>query len=156
MLMDYELHTAVNTKITELIIKAQEDGLMLDMIVSQTDKYENSRYEQVTYGLGCSKGFNKEKYYFNAIADETSEYFKLADKYYNEPVSYYENVGTVDKYSMKSNPMEYRIDVDTFSRVIRVHHITYGATNNPIYNIIETINLKPSKFQSKFIEKVGV
>ena len=70
MLMDYELHTAVNTKITELIIKAQEDGLMLDMIVSQTDKYENSRYEQVTYGLGCSKGFNKEKYYLIMIYTE--------------------------------------------------------------------------------------
>lgn len=155
MLMDYELHTAVNAKIMEIINNAHAEGYDLDMIVSQTDKYENSRYEQITYGLGCSKGFNKEKYYFNAIADEKSEYFKLADKYFNEPVSYYENVGTVDKYSLKPLPMSYRLDVDTFNRIIRVFHITYSM-GEPVYNRVETIDLKPSKFQKKIVDMVGV
>ena len=156
MLMDYELHVAVNAKIAELVNKAQEDGITLDMIVSQADKYENTPYETIAYGLGSSKGLNSEKYYFNAIEDEKSPYNKLTETYYNEPVSYYEHIGTVDKSSLKPNPIEYNITVNTFSRVITVYHVTYDSNNSPVYNEIEQVNLKPSKFTKKVIVKAGV
>lgn len=156
MLQDYELFTVVNAKISELVNKAKEEfGVELDMVVSQTDKYENTRDESIVYGLGCSKGLKSEKYYFNAMSDETSEYHALAELYYNEPVSYYEHVGTVDKFSLSSNPIMYNIQVDTFRRHIVVYEVGYGAKNEPIYTKVDTVDLKPSKFQKKIKEVVG-
>ena len=156
MLADYELFTMVNAKIAELVNTAQQElGIEIDMIISNTDKYENTRDESIEIALGCSKGLKSERYYFNAINDEKSEYFQLADKYFNEPVRYYEEVGTVDRFSLGNLPVAFHIQVQTFRRIITIYKVGYGVKNEPIFTKIETIDMKPSKFQKKIKEVVG-
>ena len=156
MLADYELFTMVNAKIAELVNNDKEDfDNELDLVVTQADKYENSEYETVIYGLGSSKGMKSKEYYFNAINDENSDEFKIAEKYYNEPVSYYEHVGNV----MRGGYINYRIQVSPFSRIIKVYKVTYSYSNDPIeknkpnYHLLETVNLGVSKFSKKVLVK---
>lgn len=156
MLADYELFTMVNAKIAELVNNDKEDfDNELDLVVTQADKYENSEYETVVYGLGSSKGMKSKEYYFNAINDENSDEFKIAEKYYNEPVSYYEHVGNV----MRGGYINYRIQVSPFSRIIKVYKVTYSYSNDPIeknkpnYHLLETVNLGVSKFSKKVLVK---
>ena len=48
MLADYELFTMVNAKIAELVNTAQQElGIEIDMIISNTAKYENTRDESI-------------------------------------------------------------------------------------------------------------
>ena len=57
MLADYELFTMVNAKIAELVNTAQQElGIEIDMIISNTDKYENTRDESVEIAIRSSKG----------------------------------------------------------------------------------------------------
>lgn len=150
MLMDFELHTMVNAKISELVLKAKEDfNTDIDMIVSQTSKYADTEYETIEYGLGCSKGLKSEKYYFNAILNENSEYNKLVNKCYHEPVTYYEQLGEIDKSSLVPSPILYKVLVQTFSRVITIYEVGFDSDNKPVYTKLETIDLKPSKFAKK-------
>ena len=156
MFMDYELHTMVNAKIAELVNNDLEHlGNVLDIVVTQTDKYENSEYETIVIGLGSSKGMKSKEYYFNAINDENSDEFKIAEKYCNEPVSYYEHVGNV----MRGGYINYRVQVSPFSRTIKVYEVTYSYPNNPIeknkphYQLLETVDLGASKFSKKVLVK---
>lgn len=150
MLMDYELHTVVNSKIAQLINEAKDNEVAvdLDMILTQTDKYENTEYETIIIGIGFSKGLKTDQYYFNAINDENNENFKLADKCFNEPVTYYEHVG-----NSFYGHITYRIKVDTMSRKITVYEVSYAYKYNqglePHYKVLENIDLKPSKFSKK-------
>lgn len=156
MLMDYELHTQVNAKIAELV---QNDlthlGNIIDLIITQTDKYENTEYEEIIIGLGSSKGMKSKEYYFNAVQDEKSEYFKTADKYYNEPVNYYEHIGNV----MRGGYINYRLQVSPFNRTIRVYQVSYGYSNDPVefnkpsYHLLETVDLGASKLAKKVLVK---
>lgn len=140
MLMDYELYTTVAETITNLIKDTRKEyGINLDMVVVQTDKYENTEHETVTYGLGCSKGLPKSTYYFNAVEDETNEGAKT---YYREPVSYYEHYG--------KRCMMYRIDISTMFRRIRIFEVSYGATDQDvIYRTVDELELGESKFADK-------
>lgn len=154
MLMDFELYQAVNNKINDIVKTYYKlYKINIDMIISQTDKYENSEYESITYALGTSNKLNTEKYYFNALNNENSKYHELAQKFYNEPVWYYENLGTVDKYNSKSNSVVYHIEVETFRKRIKIYQVNYNYNNAPRYTTIEIINLKPSKFAKKVQHK---
>lgn len=153
MLMDFELHQVVTNKINDIVkTYSKLYKINLDMIVSQTDKYENSEYESITYALGTSNRLDTEKYYFNALNNENSKYHELAQKFYNEPVWYYENLGTVDKYSSKSNPIMYHIEVETLRRRIKIYQVTYH-NNKPRYTTLDVIDLKSSKFAKKVQHK---
>jgi hypothetical protein len=156
MLADYELFTMMNAKIAELVNNDKEHlSNDLDLVVIQADKYENSEYETVVYGIGSSKGMKSKEYYFNAINDENSDEFKVAEKYYNEPVSYYEHIGNV----MRGGYINYRIQVSPFSRVIKVYQVTYSYSNDPVeknkphYQLLETVDLGASKFSKKVLVK---
>ena len=154
MLMDFELYQAVNNKINDIVKTYSElYKINIDMVISQTNKYENSEYESITYALGTSNKLNTEKYYFNALNNENSKYHELAQKFYNEPVWYYENLGTVDKYNSKSNPVVYHIEVETFRKRIKIYQVNYNYSNAPRYTTIEIINLKPNKFAKKVQHK---
>ena len=156
MLADYELFTMVNAKITELVNNDKEYlGKELDLVVIQSDKYENSEYETVVYGLGSSKGMKSKEYYFNAINDESSDEFKVAEKYYKEPVSYYEHIGN----TLRGGYIDDRIQVSPFNRIIKVYKVTYSYSNDPIeknkphYQLLETVDLGASKFSKKVLVK---
>ena len=154
MLMDFELYQAVTDKINN-IVKAYYTlyKINLDMVISQTaDKYENSEYEIIMYALGTSNKLGTEKYYFNALNNENSKYHELVQKFYNEPVWYYENLGTVDKYSSKPNPIIYHIEVETFRKRIKIYQVNY-YNNTPRYTTVDVIDLKSSKFAKKVQHK---
>jgi len=96
-----------------------------------------------------------KEYYFNAINDENSDEFKVAEKYYNEPVSYYEHIGNV----MRGGYINYRVAVSPFSRIIRIYAVSYSyssephESNKPHYQLIETVDLGASKFAKKVLVK---
>ena len=140
MLMDYELNVHVNEIIANLVKEAKEEYYTnLDMVVTQNDKYENTQYDNVTIGLGHSKGLPTNLYYFNAVEDDNNEDI---EKYYNEPVSYYEHCG--------KGCMMYRIQVDTMSRIIRIFEVRYGRNDKDvIYHTLNELELGDSKFRKK-------
>lgn len=151
MLMDFELHTKVNEVIQNLVREAKEEfNADLDLLVVQDDKYRNSEYEEIVYGIGRTKGMKKEEYYFNAIKfSEFTREFKIADKYQDEPVSYYEHIGTGF-----AGYISYRISVNTFNRIIKVYEVGYVRENGetvPSYHAINTIDMGKSKFAKKVI-----
>ena len=154
MLLDYELFTVVNAKVSELVTNYFNNyGVELDMITTQTDKYENSRDESITIGIGSSKGIKTKEYYFNVFNDETTNEFKVADKYFNEPVSYYEHIGT----AVGGGYITYHLDIQPLRRIINVYKVVYSYPqqkpdlNEPHFEKIETINLKDSKFMKKVV-----
>lgn len=155
MLADYELFTMVNAKIAELVNNDKEHlSNNLDLVVTQSDKYENTEYETTIIGLGSSKGMKAKEYYFNARNDKNTDEFHVAEKYYNEPVSYYEHIGTIS-----GGYISYRLHVDPFKRIIRIYEVSYGysrephESNSPNYRLIETVDLGASKFSKKVLVK---
>ena len=151
MLMDFELHAKVNEVIQNLVREAKEEfNADLDLLVVQDDKYRNSEYEEIVYGIGRTKGMKKEEYYFNAIRlSEYTREFRIADKYHDEPVNYYERIGTGF-----AGYISYRIEVNTFNRVIKVYEVGYVRENGetvPSYRNIDTIDMGKSKFAKKFL-----
>lgn len=151
MLIDFELHTKVNEVIQNLVREAKEEfNADLDLLVVQDDKYRNTLYENVIYGIGRTKGMKKEEYYFNAtrLSENTRE-FQIADKYYNEPVNYYEHIGTGF-----AGYISYRVSVNTLNRVIEVYEVGYNRENGatvPTYHKINTIDMGKSKLAKKVI-----
>ena len=155
MLMDFELHSVVNAKIAQLVSTSLENGVELDLVVTQTDKYHDTEYETVVIGLGSSKGMKSKEYFFNAIQNEQDNLFKVADKYYDEPVNYYERIGS----SVGGGYISYRLEVQTISRIIKVFEVNYMYSkeqyeiNAPVYTLIDTIALGDSKFSKKVLVK---
>ena len=140
MLMDYELNVHVNELIAELVKQAKEEYYTnLDMFVTQDSKYRNTEYDEITIGLGSSKGLPTNLYYFNAINDDTQR--ENVDMYYDEPVSYYENCG--------KGCMMYRIVVDTMSRHVVVYQVVYEYRYKPQYSKIKVLDFGDSKFRKK-------
>ena len=141
MLMDYELHVTLNEVIATVCKDFHEQyNCGIDMVVMQDDKYRNTEYETITYGLGISSGMKSTSYYFNAINDENNE---IAQKYYGEPVSYYEHCG--------EQCMEYRIEVQPMARVITVFEVGFANKYEPVYHKIQEVKLGKSKFASKVL-----
>lgn len=151
MLMDYELNVKVNEIIADLVETARTDyDVNIDMVVTQDDKYRNTEYETIVIGLGDSKGMKKRDYYFNAVNEDNNE---LVDKYYNEPVSFYENNG--------SCCIMYRLIISPLTRVVNVYQVEYilasvsrhgdvsKGNNEPTYNKIATYDFGKSKFATK-------
>ena len=142
MLMDIELYTKVNETIAELQKEFHEmTNRALDMVVMQDDKYRNTEYETIVYGLGCSAGMKSKNYYFNAVNEDDNA---LAERYYNEPVSFYEHNG--------EHCMQYRIMVDTMSRNITVFKINYVYAIQPDYIKVQEFHLGNSKFKKKVLQ----
>ena len=141
MIMDFELHTALNELIGDLFAQYEDTySCPLDVVVQQADKYEGTVYETITIALGTLKGLKKKKYLFNVLEDD------------NCP----DNVSgraSVDYYLNQSEEavFSYRIEVSPYSRTIKAYEIGYAYKNEPVYTLIKTINLGKSKWLSKRI-----
>lgn len=137
MLMDYELHVHLNELIAELV--ESEKPTNIDMVVTQASKYQNTEYDELTIGLGCSKGLPTDRYYFNVLNGSSTIEFE--EEWYDEPVTYYEQMG--------KRCMLYRLTVDTMSRKVVVYELHYDYKDKPQYHKVKELNLGKSKFKSK-------
>lgn len=143
MQMDMELFSTLNFKIAEL----QRNNPRLDLVVMQDDKYRNTRDESIVIGLGSSDGMKTDEYYFNAVQD--FEDGSLVDRFYNEPVSYYERIGAF------CGAIEYELYVFPLSRKIRIYSIGYSSSNgelHPLSHFEEEVKLPMGKLQKKLQE----
>ena len=140
---DIELFTTLNFKIAEI----QRTTPRLDLVITQDDKYRNTRDESIIIGLASSDGIKTKEYYFNAVRD--FEDGSLVDRYYNEPVYYYEKIGAF------TGAVEYEIIVDTMRRRISIYSIAYsqsGGELKTISHLEETVQLPKGKLQKKLDE----
>lgn len=141
MIMDFELHTALNELISDLYVQHEEIHYCpLDVVVQQADKYEGTIYETITIALGTLKGLKKKKYLFNVLEDDNCPDNVSG----NAPVDYYLDQSEEAVFS-------YRIEVSPYSRTIKAYEIGYAYKNEPVYTLIKTIDLGKSKWLSKRI-----
>ena len=143
MQMDMELFSTLNFKIAEL----QRNNPRLDLVVTQDDKYRNTRDESIIIGLGSSDGMKTDEYYLNAVQD--FEDGSLVDRFYNEPVSYYEKIGSF------CGAIEYELYVFPLSRIIRIYSIGYSYSAGELHavsHLEEEVKLPMGKLQKKLQE----
>ena len=141
MIMDFELHTALNELISDLYVQHEEIHYCpLDVVVQQADKYEGTVYETITIALGTLKGLKKKKYLFNVLEDDNCPDNVSG----NAPVDYYLDQSEEAVFS-------YRIEVSPYSRTIKAYEIGYAYKNEPVYTLMKTIDLGKSKWLSKRI-----
>ena len=141
MIMDFELHTALNELISDLYVQHEEIHYCpLDVVVQQADKYQGTIYETITIALGTLKGLTTKKYLFNVLEDDNCPDNVSG----NAPVDYYLDQSEEAVFS-------YRIEVSPYSRTIKAYEIGYAYKNEPVYTLIKTIDLGKSKWLSKRI-----
>lgn len=141
MIMDFELHTALNELISDLCVQHEEIHYCpLDTVVQQTDKYEGTIYETITIALGTLKGLKKKRYLFNVLDDENCPDNVSG----NAPVDYYLDQSEEAVFS-------YRIEVSPYRRTIKAYEIGWAYKNKPVYTAIKTIDLGNSKWLDKRI-----
>ena len=141
MIMDIELHVALNEQIADLF--SQNMGMYgssFDTVMYQTTKYEGTVNETITIGLGTTKGLRKTQYLFNVLEQDDCP-DNVSGR---EPVTYYANTDLI---------MSYVLEVQPYSRVIRVFEVSYGVKDSPVYHLVNTVDLGKSKWLSKYIKK---
>ena len=139
-ILDYKFYTQVNKVIADVIQEAKEiygSDVNLDLLVVQDDKYRNTQYETIIYGIGSTSNMRENEKYTNALEQENTRESRLAEQYYNEPVSYYEHVGDLHGY------ISYRVMVYPATETIKVVEVSYGekyGTLEPFYTTLYTID----------------
>lgn len=125
MYMDIELHQEVNNEIMNLVQRGREEyELNLDLVVYQTDKYENTGFESIRIGLGTTHRIPKKKLHY---AEEVTDV--ICEKYYNEVLTYYET---------ELENISYEIMIYPCNRRFAVYEVGYTGVKGKQGNTVHT------------------
>ena len=132
MFMDFETNARLQSIMVNLASTAKEMfDVDVDLILTETDKYENTAYETTRVALGVLKGVKTEQLHQNKCLDN----------------------GAIEHYERNCENILYEIVFNPLQRTFKVYEIGYtgikGRDGNVVRTLIDEVQLGKSKLAKK-------